>query len=148
MSIYWKKKNRGSVSESWEVNSQCSLKFCCALVSSSLKQRIVTVFCYYSTCLVWLLWGFMMYRHKLHVCMSMKWLHIWKYWEWCLLFTVPPWGLPHSEHPARSSQLTLLYQTLPHTGFKGLTSFSHSIQKTRDFKSGSMGVWLVSLCGT
>ena len=53
---------------------------------------------------------------------------------------VPPGGLPHSEHPTRSSQLTLLCHTLPYTGFQGLTSFSHSIQKTKDFKSGSMGV--------
>lgn len=50
MSIYWKKKNRGSVSESWEVNSQYSLKFCCTLVLSSVKQRTVTVPARYGCC--------------------------------------------------------------------------------------------------
>lgn len=29
-----------------------------------------------------------------------------------LLFTVPPGGLPHSEHPTRSSQLTLCHTFL------------------------------------
>ena len=50
MSIYWKKKNRGSVPESWEVNSQCSLKFCCTLVLSSVKQRTVTAPARYGCC--------------------------------------------------------------------------------------------------
>lgn len=58
--------------------------------------------------------------------MCIKWVNIWKYSEWCLLFIVIPRGTTQVEYPARSVSVGFLTQPSKYL------PFSHSTLETRD----------------
>ena len=186
MNIYWKKKNRGSVLESWEVNSQCFLKFCCTSVSSSVKQRTRTVPARYGCCeaswcidvnhryvCLWIgegngnplqcsclenprdggaswavVYGVPQSRTRLKwlssSSMSMKWLHIWKYWEWCLLFT----PCPQEAFPTLSTLLEAAswHFFVIHFLIPGSKDLPLSATPFRKLKISNQAPWVCDLC--
>ena len=76
--------------------------------------------------------------------MSVKWLHIWKYWEWCLLFT----PCPQEAFPTLSTLLEAasLHFFVIHFLTPGSNDLPLSATPFRKLKISNQAPWVCDLC--